>query len=136
MQIQIPPPDDDRRLRHVEIDGYELVLWDTHRTGYYVGRYGKSILGYAFGRKGEAPIFIGEDFGCPPSYAVDSDASLRCLLGFLTLRPGDTDSEYFEKYTEAQKAFAEGDAEALQIWAMEEADDPPAFVNLDGWDDA
>lgn len=36
---------------------------------------------------------------------VDSDDCLRGILGFLTLRPGDTDLEYFEHYTEEQLGY-------------------------------
>lgn len=135
MSITIPDLDDPRMLRHVEIDGrYVLRLWDTYRRE---GNPAKDTLGYAFGPKDGDPIFIGEDFGASPCYAIDSDDTLRCLLGFLTLKPGDTDAEYFAEYTEEQHAFARGDAEYLGLWGMEpeKGEDPPAFVNLDGWDD-
>jgi hypothetical protein len=128
----VPALDDNRVLRHVEIDHrYRLLLWDTYRCD----RYGKSTLGYAFSTAGGEVIFCGEDFGAPMGDVVDSDATLRSLLGFLTLRPGDTDAEYFADYTEAQHAFARSDAEEISMWAMEARDNPPAFVNLDGWDE-
>lgn len=131
MDIKIPDLDDPRMLRHVEIDGrYVLRLWDTYRR---TGNPAKDTLGYAFGPKDGEPIFVGEDFGASPCHAIDSDATLRSLLGFLTLRPGDTDAEYFADYTEEQHAFARSEAEYLSLWADEE--DPPAFVNLDGWGD-
>jgi hypothetical protein len=42
------------------------------------------------------------------------------VIGFLTLRPGDTESDYFEAYTERQLEFADSmECESLQIWAME-----------------
>jgi len=117
--ITVPAFDDDRVLRHVEIDGrYALLLWDTYRTR----QYGGSYLGYSFGPKGGEPIFTGEDYGCAPGHAIDSDDAVRGLLGFLTLRIGDTDSEYFASYTEAQHAFASGDAEYLSLWATEPED--------------
>jgi len=126
-EIQIPAPDDDRTLRVVRIDNglrephtrtYVLHTWDTYR----IGQYGRSILGYAFGREGEAPIFVGDDFSPPAGVAIDSDDTLRSLLGFLTLRPGDTDADYFAEYTDAQLAFADGEAEALQLWGHETQD--------------
>ena len=58
-------------------------------------------------------IFEGSDFHCSPCYAVDSDGAVECLMGFLTLRPGDTDAEYFKDYTEAQKNFCSQHAESL-----------------------
>jgi hypothetical protein len=105
-------------LREVALGdtGYVLVLWDTHN----VDRMGKSILGYAFyAPDEEAPLFEGEDYGASPMHAIDSDESVRGLIGFLTLRPGDTDREYFSGYTERQLDFARGDAEGLQEFGME-----------------
>ena len=58
-------------------------------------------------------IFCGEDFGCSPLHAIDSDACVKDLMGFLTLRPGDTDREYFENYTPEQLEYCEKHAEAL-----------------------
>jgi hypothetical protein len=118
-------------LRHVALDdtGYTLVVWDTHRQD----QMGKSILGYAFYEPGEdEPLFEGEDFGASPMDAIDSDETLRGLLGFLTLRPGDTDREYFESYTPRQMEFAESEAEELQMFGME-ADseyEPPPLVDV------
>ncbi len=34
-------------------------------------------------------------------------------MGFLTLRPGDTDPDYFEDYTPEQHAYCDAHAEAL-----------------------
>lgn len=116
-----------RLLRHVEMEGYTLLLWDTYQC-----RNHKSMLGYRFQNPRGEVVFEGEDFGCPPSKAIDSDACVRGLLNFLTLKPGDTDDEYFEKYSSSQMAFAEGDAEDLSSYAMEEFG-APAFHNLDGF---
>jgi len=122
-----PPPGDNRNLRHVRLDGYELRTWDTYRTD---GR-GKSILGYQLKGPDGRVLFEGEDFGNSPMNAVDSDDTLRALLGFLTLKPGDTDAEYFANYTPEQMAFARGPAEQLQMYAEEEGGWP--FENLDDW---
>lgn len=113
------------RLRSVRFAPYRkgmgpsffLDMWDTNRRDHY----GKSILGY---RLGECPVggagkrkckivFEGEDFATPGS--VDSDDAVRGLMGFLTLKPGDTDEEYFEKYTPAQHRFADQHAEDLHM---------------------
>jgi len=123
-------------LREVMLDdtGYVLVLWDTHRTD----SYDKSILGYAFyepagnGKLLPTPLFEGEDFAASPMDAIDSDETVRGLLGFLTLRPGDTDREYFASYTPEQMAFAEGPAEELQMFGMEpDAEfEPPPLIDV------
>ncbi len=62
-------------------------------------------------------IFRGEDFCGSPLHADDSNETLRSLMTFLTLRPGDTDADYFADYTPEQLAFADEHAEALGIEA-------------------
>jgi len=47
-------------------------------------------------------LFEGADFAGSPMVADDSDACLATLLTFLTLRPGDTDRDYFDDYTPEQ----------------------------------
>jgi hypothetical protein len=58
-------------------------------------------------------LFEGDDFGCSPRHAIDSDATVEGIMGFLTLRPGDTDAEYFADYTQAQLDHCARHAEAL-----------------------
>jgi hypothetical protein len=62
---------------------------------------------------GSVELFRGDDFGCSPLHGIDSDECVAGVMGFLTLRPGDTDDEYFEGYSEAQREFASQHAEAL-----------------------
>lgn len=104
---------------------FNLTVWDTHRTD----NRGQSVLGYRLimrdarlpGHTGRATpnneaaclLFEGEDFAGSPCHADDSDATVRALMGFLTLRPGDTDAEYFERYTPAQLDYCSAHAEAL-----------------------
>jgi hypothetical protein len=85
---------------------------------------GKTRLGYEFGRVGESPLFAGEDFYCSPLHAEDSDESVRSLLGFLTLRRGDTDAEYFADYSDAQVRFSEESAESVALEFGLYDDDP------------
>jgi hypothetical protein len=51
-------------------------------------------------------------------HADDSDATIASLMTFLTLRPGDTDAEYFESYTPAQLDYCSHHAEALNCEVM------------------
>ena len=44
-------------------------------------------------------IFSGDDFSPSILHCVDSEESIFSSLSFLTLQEGDTDNEYFEKYT-------------------------------------
>ena len=110
-----PVPD---ALRHVRLETrHVLRTWDTGRTD---GR-GQTRIGYAFSDPAGNVLFRGRDFCASPLHADDSDASLRALLGFLTLRPGDTDPEYFDGYSAAQRAFAEsGQCELLAYLYSEE----------------
>jgi len=79
--------------------------------------YGKWQLGYEF-YQDEELIFSGDDFHVSPLVAIDSDECYQHLMTFLTLRPGDTDEEYFDDYTERQMEFAEEHAETLSIYAI------------------
>lgn len=77
--------------------------------------HGRDRVAYTFGRVGEPPIFTGDDFGPSPMNDPLGYRSALGLLTFLTLRPGDTDSDYFDAYTSAQLAWANSyDCEALQ----------------------
>ena len=120
--------DDDHKLRTVIFRPYRkdqgpwfvLELGDTFRTD----SMGKSILSYRLTQaeigKPAIVIFDGADFHCSPMYAIDSDQALRSLIGFLTLRQGDTDAEYFAEYTPEQLDFIGTDAEELSMWSEEE----------------
>lgn len=116
--LLIPPTDDDRRLRHVEIDGrYRLILWDT----YTQSQPGRAVLGFAFWDstdEREAPLFIGEDFGPSPLHAVDSDESVLALLTFLTYTPED-DSRFTARQREWYES-SECDELSCNVLMLEE----------------
>lgn len=99
---------------------FTLETWDTGRTGYG----GKNLVGYRlrildkYTGPGCAPsfdttLFEGEDFGCSPVHCIDSDETIAGIMGFLTLRPGDTDQEYFQDYTQDQLDYCSQWAESL-----------------------
>lgn len=58
----------------------------------------------------EKPIFEGDDFWPEREYDGElnclDEEDARVLIGFLTMQPGDTDSEYFNDYTDDQMKFA------------------------------
>ena len=87
---------------------FTLTLSETGR----LDALGKWILDYRLTSQGRI-LFSGQDFACSPLHATDSDETVRALMGFLTLRPGDTDTEYFKDYTPKQLEFAEHHAESL-----------------------
>lgn len=78
-------------------DGFTLRLYDLFKRD----SLGKSILAYEL-KDGRKVIFSGDDFACSPLHGIDSLDTVVSLLGFLTLKPGDTDREYFDKYTPDQ----------------------------------
>lgn len=91
---------------------FTLIMWATDRTD----SRGQTRIGYEL-RQHEhgrtAVLFTGEDFAGSPLHADDSDSTVAALLGFLTLRPGDTDREYFDDYTPEQRAYCDAHAETL-----------------------
>lgn len=87
---------------------FSLTTYDTGR----LDNRGCTLIGYSFRQDGKV-LFKGEDYSTGMGSCDDDNASIAGLMGFLTLRPGDTDPEYFEKYTDAQIAFCENHAETL-----------------------
>ena len=61
----------------------------------------------------EVTLFEGEDFRPSPLHSVDGDETVKALMTFLTLRPGDTDQEYFDNYTPEQLDYCSQHAESL-----------------------
>jgi hypothetical protein len=121
-------------LRHVRLEtGHVLRTFDTGRTD----SRGRTCIGYELDGPDGARIFAGTDFRCSPLHADDSDESLRALCGFLFLRPGDTDREYFADYSPAQRAFAaSSDCEYLAFLYDEGGDGELANVDSEGSADA
>lgn len=114
-------------LREVELAGHRLVTWDTGRTDWR----GQSVIGYQLFAPDGGVVFEGEDFAGSPMHAIDSDATLRSLITFLSLRPGDTDDEYFEDYDEDQLDWADEWGETLSMWSDE--DYGQTFKDLREW---
>jgi hypothetical protein len=64
-------------------------------------------------------LFSGSDFRPSPMHSVDGDDAVKSLMGFLTLRPGDTDADYFADYTEEQMAFCQQHGEYLSFEVLQ-----------------
>lgn len=56
--------------------------------------------------EGDKLLIEGDDFCLSPLHAPDSIDAIVSLLGFLTLRKGDTDDEYFKGYSPEMLQFA------------------------------
>jgi hypothetical protein len=97
------------------LEGYILSLD-------YAGRgtsQGHTIVNYTFTNPQGETIFSGSDFRVPPIHSCDGIEAAASLLSFLTLRSGDTDSEYFDDYTPAQIEFRDSNAENLSMYVYE-----------------
>ncbi|MDA2809912.1 hypothetical protein O4J56_04615 [Nocardiopsis sp. RSe5-2] len=62
---------------------------------------------------GDSLIFEGKDLRTPVGVSEDQVAARA--LGFLTLRPGDTEDEYFADYSQDQFAWCEENADMLGL---------------------
>ena len=101
---------------------FTLELYDLNQSD----SAGRFAVGYKLtekrpGQKRSRVLFECKDPVCAVFVhsAVDSDETVENVLTWLTLRPGDTDAEWFESYSRDQLDFANSDAEALQVETMD-----------------
>jgi hypothetical protein len=95
--------------------GFTLRMWDTFTRD----SRGQTVLAYEL-KDGRTVVFSGEDFAGSPMHADDSIETVASLLSFLSLKPGDTDREYFDSYTPEQMQWCTGGrADDLSMIAME-----------------
>ena len=100
---------------------FTLTLYDPHLPQNGRSQY---PLGYVLRMDGVI-LFRGEDYGCSPLHCIDSDASVEGVMSFLTLRPGDTDRDYFADYTPEQLAYCAEHAEALSCYIVDRFGERP-----------
>jgi len=79
----------------VKIQIGDVSKWQGGRTDYNYAMYLDGAM-----------LFSGDDFSPPPMDDPYSLDSLVSLLGWFTLKPGDTDDDYFAEYTAPQLDFA------------------------------
>lgn len=102
---------------------FQLDLWDagkkweSNRQRQYVGY--RLIMREA--GKPALVLFRGEDIGLGmfSRHSLDSDETVRSVLSWLTLKPGDTDADFFANYTSEQLAFCDAHADALSIETLD-----------------
>lgn len=105
------------RLRPYRKDCGPTFTLETFDCGYCY-RIQRDKIGYRLRQHDHGRtvvLFEGSDIGNSPMYCIDSDRTVAAVLVLLTLKPGDTDSEYFEHYTAAQLEFCDTHAEALEL---------------------
>lgn len=102
---------------------FALTLWETGRTC----NTGQTKLRYRLTMDSRT-LFEGDDYGCSPMHCIDSDASVEGIMGFLTVRPGDTDPEFFKDYAPAQLEYCQRYAEALSCEVQARFGERPATV--------
>lgn len=79
-------------------------------------------VGYSLSM-GRKVLFHGTDFVRPACYLADNLHTMESLMGFLCLRDGDVEDEYFDKYTADQLEFRDTHAEALGIYVTDMVND-------------
>jgi hypothetical protein len=107
-------------LRTVHLRPYRKGMGPTFTLRTYSARGDRIAYTLTQREDGRAvTLFEGADFRPSPLHPIDGDESMAALLGFLTLRPGDTDADYFSDYTDTQHAFCRDHAEALGFEASQ-----------------
>jgi hypothetical protein len=109
-----------------ERDGFWLSVWYDGYDSFWRDR---ARLAYRLWDGGEL-IFEDNDFGTP--LASDDPRNVTALLGFLSQQLGDTDPDYFKRYTDAQRAWMERRAEDLVAIVVELEEQPTAGGTLQG----
>lgn len=110
-------PTAENVLRYVGFDDFKLLLWDSGETteGHALGRT-KIFLKFWHN---DAEIFSSPAFGwitVGAGVAIDSDRAVRDAIDWISLKPGDTDLEHFENYTEAQIEWVQAHSDELYFW--------------------
>lgn len=96
-------------MKKYTYSGYTLTMRQTDKRD----STGHILVKYSLTDDKHRVLFEGDDFGASPMHSPESKESACALIDFLTLKPGDTDSEYFKDYTPEQMTFATGPAEYL-----------------------
>lgn len=111
------------RLRawHFTVRGdarYILTLFDPNDHD-SAGRWGVAYTLHRVTAAGRELLFDSDANGIAYAHlAVDSDERAHDTMKWLTLKPGDTDRDFFDKYTPDQLAWATSHAEGLEMEVM------------------
>lgn len=121
-QCSVCPAARREKVRTVVFKPYNGINMPRFRLEVFAGDFGRfetgqERMGYRLTQlhadKSRTVLFDAEDFGRAPGDTEDGDGTVVGIMGFLTLRPGDTDADYFKDYTYEQRRFADEHAEWL-----------------------
>jgi hypothetical protein len=62
--------------------------------------------------------------GIPSHQSIDGDNAKECVTSLFTMKPGDTDDDYFAAYTPEQLEWVEANAEELGMLKEERYGEP------------
>lgn len=94
--------DDSIYIAMLKFENVTLKIGDVQKAG----KYGRLYYSYVM-LVDDKILFSGLDYSPSPMQSPDSLDSLIGLLGFLTVKEGDTDDEYFKDYTDDQLEFTQ-----------------------------
>jgi hypothetical protein len=113
---------------HVKLSGGTLVVtaWESDQRQYSTS-YTKIDIearwlakGSARSKRGAAPVLFERGMlyvGIPGHRTIDGKYAREAVLSAVAMRPGDTDSDYFEGYTSDQLEWASAYGEELSCEA-------------------
>jgi hypothetical protein len=101
--------DDQSLMREWASSPYRLELYELNQPS---RPDGATPIGYRFYHDDQL-VFEDYDIVVPAGQTLDGDQTLRGVLGFVALRPGDVEADYFTGYTPAQVAWRDQHAEDL-----------------------
>lgn len=99
--------------RTCNIHAYELFHKHTDSHMYFTVEV--RVSGKPVFPKGELYAGVSTFAG----HSIDGDAAKKLALELVAMKPGDTDADYFEGYSDEQRAWAEENGEWLSYIAAE-----------------
>lgn len=95
-------------------DGFTLTLEWQNKF-----RDGRQWASYEL-KDGDTVLFSGNDLAPAPGFELSHRVVVSDVIGFLTLKKGDTDPEFFDNYTPDQMEWTRSDrCEELQMLGLD-----------------
>lgn len=91
-------------------NGFKVEMFDSPERD----NYGKWLVPYRLSHNGET--IFEETLHASPMHSTDGAETLAAIICFCSLRPGDTDPEYFADYSERQLAWCREWGETLSLY--------------------